>query len=207
MQCRKCSAWEINGRDLFCSWCGRKVFEFGLRQTPVRLYLAKGKTPQTRSAQIVENQSPIPVTIECVERPPWLQVSPVKTEVAPGGQFRVTLGVDLPKLGGAAFKREPVVFRPAAARGDGHGDFESLRVTVEMWPEPQVTCRELTVYTGAQPLRARLRVAADAPLTVVGIRFKPPYLASDGVLPMELKMVGEAEIPVDDFAPDAGAGQ
>jgi hypothetical protein len=194
MRCRKCLVWEINGRDLYCSWCGRKVFEFGLRKTPVRLYLAERKA-QPRSAHIIENQSPIPVSIECVDPPPWLKINPVRSEVPPGGQFRVSLDVDFQKLGGFNYKAEPVVFRPAAAAG-GHEDFESLAVKVETWPRPQVVCKELTFFTSEPPLRARLRVETDYPLTVTGIRFNLPYLMPEGEFPVELGESGEAEIPV-----------
>lgn len=194
MRCRKCSVWEINGRDLFCSWCGRKVFEFGLRKTPVRLYLAERKA-QPRSAQIIENQSPIPVSIECVNPPPWLKINPVRSEVPPGGQFRVSLDVDFQKLGGFNYKAEPVVFRPAAAAG-AHEDFENLEVRVETWPRPQVGCKELTFFTSKPPLRARLRVETDYPLTVTGVRFNLPYLTPEGDFPIELGEGGEAEIPV-----------
>lgn len=196
MFCRNCTIWEILDQDIFCSWCSKPVFQLVARNKPIRLYLDAQKA-RTHAAHIVDNRSPIPVALECVDKPAWLKVSPAKAVIKPDQPFNVSLDVDVKKLGGLLLQNGQLVFQPSAVNADKNNNFKNIEVEIQTWPAtPQVSILPLTVFTSKSPVKTQLRLDVMTEINIESITFNPPYIMLDGGPPWEIDTLGETPLPI-----------
>jgi molecular chaperone DnaK (HSP70) len=194
MLCRNC-IWEILNQDLFCSWCGKEVFQLVIRDRPIRLYVYAQKA-QTYQADIVKNESPVPVMLECVSPPAWLNVTPNKTILEPTRQLKVSLNVDVKKLGGILFQKAQLVFQPSAINAEKGNNFKNIEMEIQIWPAPpEVRILPLTVFTSKSPVKTQLVIDTLAEINIESLKFNPPYLTLNGTPPWKIVENGHTSLP------------
>ena len=204
--CKRCQIWEMLAGDLFCSWCGYEVTHLLVRERPVRLYVDPQK-PTSLRTQILTNLSPVPVSLQCVSQPAWLDVIfPANLVVRPGEELSVLLDVDFNKLGVVPGEDE-LIFEPTAV-GGGSGGFKDVKVKVLVWlAPPQVNILPLTAFTGRGAVKSGLEIEAGTEVSIESITFGSPYVSVDLPTPLELKEGDRSTLPVQLDLPDQQASQ
>jgi molecular chaperone DnaK (HSP70) len=198
MQCENCRIWEILEPDLFCSWCGKDIFQILVREEPIRLYL--GAEPDQNDAQrpptkIITNSSPNKISLACVDSPPWLRVDPLQAVVEPYKTLDVKFSIDRNKLGGPQFQEGHFVFQPSASGAGYKSSFKQADFEVQLWPLPELNIQPLKIYSADPSLKVSLHGEVDADLNISSVTFTPPILVFGETPPFELKL-GDFILPV-----------
>jgi molecular chaperone DnaK (HSP70) len=196
MKCQNCKIWEILESDLFCSWCGKNIFQIDARERPIRLYLSPNFDPgdlQWLSSEVITNNSPNRISVNCVDPSPWLQVDPAQAVIEPNGMLNVTLRLDPKKLG-TNLKQGHFAFQPTVLGGVHNGTFPRRDFEVQVWPPPDVSVEPVEVYISGRAADISLRGTADTDLTLTRISFNPPIVSEAQALPFDVKQ-GDFVLP------------
>jgi len=186
--CKRCLVWAMRDGDLFCSWCGYEVTQLLIRDRPVRLYVER-HTHASVSVWLLTNLSPIPVSVQVVGHPDWLDVSLPGGAVESGEELRVTLGTDPDRMD-AIPKGDVLVFKPVGAGGT----FKEARVGVQVsLAPPEVTVRPLTTFTGRGSAKTELLIDAKTEVNIESLTFQPPLLSLDNPTPLEVTKIDEPQ--------------
>jgi molecular chaperone DnaK (HSP70) len=176
--CPECQ-YEVVEDDLYCSYCGRRLFEFLVEPTRL-IYYVDPDCPgaMRRQLKIGDGGWGHPV-LECDVLPEWLHFD----------SGALTLTVDADQL--PFFDLPPEVVTIRARGTDVERDIE---ISVASLPVPDV--RPLTLargYTSGTPAQMELEIFS--PATLESLVFRPGYLELDARLPIELS-IGKNSIPL-----------